>query len=69
MQAVRPDGEVAVARAAAARGTVMNLNSFANKPIEKVVAANPHGLPDLLRRGREQMLQHIARARAGGPSG
>jgi pre-mycofactocin synthase len=41
MQAVHPDGEVAVARAAAARGTVMSLSSFASKPIEKVVAANP----------------------------
>ncbi len=55
---------------AAARGTVMSLSSFASKLNEKVVAANPQNvLPDLLRRDREQMLQHIARARAGGPSG
>src|SRR6516162_8886635 len=40
VQAVHPDGEVAVARAAAARGTVMSLSSFASKPIEEVVAAN-----------------------------
>ena len=33
VQAVHPDGEVAVARAAAARGTVMGLSSFASKPI------------------------------------
>src|SRR3569623_1792430 len=37
--AVHPDGEVAVARAAAARGTAMGLSSFASKPVEDVVAA------------------------------
>jgi len=41
VQAVHPDGEVAVARAAAARGTAMGLSSFASKPIEQVIAANP----------------------------
>ena len=41
VQAVHPDGEVAVARAAAARGTVMGLSCFASKPIEEVVTANP----------------------------
>ena len=41
VQAVHPDGEVAVARAAAARGTAMGLSSFASKPIEEVAAANP----------------------------
>src|SRR4051794_16158510 len=41
VQAVDPDGEVAVARAAAARGVAMGLSSFASKPIEEVVAANP----------------------------
>ena len=41
VQAVDPDGEVAVARAAAARGTAMGLSSFASKPIEEVIAANP----------------------------
>src|SRR3954462_12173861 len=41
VQAVHPDGEVAVARAAAARGVAMGLSSFASKPIEEVVAANP----------------------------
>ena len=34
VQAVHPDGEVAVARAAAARGVAMGLSSFASKPIE-----------------------------------
>ena len=41
VQAVHPDGEVAVARAVAARGTAMGLSSFASKPIEEVIAANP----------------------------
>jgi isopentenyl diphosphate isomerase/L-lactate dehydrogenase-like FMN-dependent dehydrogenase len=41
VQAVHPDGEVAVARAAAARGTAMGLSCFASKPVEEVVAANP----------------------------
>src|ERR1700749_2716173 len=41
VQAVDPEGEVAVARAAAARGTAMGLSSFASKPIEEVIAANP----------------------------
>ena len=49
VQAVHPDGEVAVARAAAARGTAMGLSSFASKPVEEVVAANPQTLlPALL---------------------
>ncbi len=34
VQAVHPDGEVAVARAAAARGTAMGLSSMASKPME-----------------------------------
>lgn len=41
VQAVHPDGEVAVARAAAAAGTLAGLSSFASKPLEEVVAANP----------------------------
>jgi heme/flavin dehydrogenase (mycofactocin system) len=41
VQAVHPDGEVAVARAAAARGTAIGLSSFASKPLSDVVEANP----------------------------
>src|SRR6267378_4033862 len=36
VQAVHPEGEVAVARAAAAAGTAMGLSSFASKPVEEV---------------------------------
>jgi L-lactate dehydrogenase (cytochrome)/glycolate oxidase len=41
VQAVHPDGEVAIGRAAAARGIAMGLSSFASKPIEDVIAVNP----------------------------
>ena len=41
VQAVEPEGEVAVARAAAAAGTAMGLSSFASRSVEDVVAANP----------------------------
>jgi pre-mycofactocin synthase len=44
VQAVHPDGEVAVARASAARGIPMALSSFASKPLDEVVAANPSTL-------------------------
>ena len=40
VQAVHPDGEVAVARAAAAADTAMGLSSLASKPIEEVTAAH-----------------------------
>src|SRR5688572_392876 len=36
VQAVHPDGEVAVARAAAARGTIMGLSNYASKSVEEV---------------------------------
>jgi isopentenyl diphosphate isomerase/L-lactate dehydrogenase-like FMN-dependent dehydrogenase len=38
VQAVHPEGEVAVARAARAAGVPMGLSSFASKPIEEVAA-------------------------------
>ena len=65
VQAVHPDGEVAVARAAAARGTAMGLSSFASRPVEEVVAANPQTFFQLYWAGtRDQMLERLARARA-----
>jgi L-lactate dehydrogenase (cytochrome)/glycolate oxidase len=70
VQAVHPDGEVAVARAAAARGTAMGLSSFASKPIEKVVAANPKTFFQMYWTGsRDQMVARIERARAAGAVG
>jgi isopentenyl diphosphate isomerase/L-lactate dehydrogenase-like FMN-dependent dehydrogenase len=60
----------AVARAAAARGTAMGLSSFASKPVEEVVAANPKTFFQSYWVGtRDQVLQHIERARAAGAVG
>src|SRR5580700_11795765 len=70
VQAVHPDGEVAVARAAAARGTAMGLSSFASKPIEDVVAANPQTFFQVYWVGtRDEVLQRIERAREAGAVG
>jgi pre-mycofactocin synthase len=70
VQAVHPDGEVAVARAAAARGTAMGLSSFASKPVEEVVAANPQTFFQVYWVGtREEVQQRIARARDAGAVG
>ncbi len=41
VQAVHPEGELAVARAAAGAGTAMGLSSFASRTVEEVVEANP----------------------------
>ena len=70
VQAVHPDGEVAVARAAAARGTAMGLSSFASKAVEDVVAANPQTFFQLYWLGtKEDMLRRVERARAAGVVG
>ncbi|WP_222432249.1 pre-mycofactocin synthase MftD [Leekyejoonella antrihumi] len=70
VQAVHPDGEVAVARAAAARGTVMALSNFASRSIEEVVAANPRTFFQMYWTGdRDVMVQRMARARDAGAVG
>jgi heme/flavin dehydrogenase (mycofactocin system) len=70
VQAVHPDGEIAVARASAARGTAMGLSGFASKPIEDVVAANPKTFFQLYWSGtRDQILQRMERARTAGAVG
>ena len=70
VQAVHPQGEVAVARAAAARGTVMSLSNFASKSIEEVVEANPNTLFQMYWTGdRDVMIQRMDRARAAGAKG
>jgi len=70
VQAVHPDGEVAVARAAAARGTAMGLSSYASKPVEEVVAANPRTFFQVYWAGtKDQILQRVERARAAGAVG
>ena len=70
VQAVHPDGEVAVARAAAARGTAMGLSSFASKPVEEVVAANPQTLFQVYWCGsRDEIAARVERARKAGAVG
>jgi pre-mycofactocin synthase len=70
VQAVHPDGEVAVARAAAARGTAMGLSSFASKNVEDVVAANPQTFfQSYWIGGREGMTKRLERAREAGAAG
>lgn len=70
VQAVDPDGEVAVARAAAARGTAMGLSSYASKPIEEVIQANPQTFFQVYWSGtRDVIKQRVERARAAGAKG
>jgi heme/flavin dehydrogenase (mycofactocin system) len=70
VQAVHPDGEVAVARGAAAEGTAMGLSSYASKPIEEVIAANPKTFFQLYWSGdRDTILARAERARAAGAQG
>ncbi|WP_111511381.1 pre-mycofactocin synthase MftD [Mycobacterium kyogaense] len=70
VQAVHPDGEVAVARAAAARGTAIGLSSFASKPIEEVTAANPATFFQMYwTGGRDKLLARMERARSAGAVG
>lgn len=70
VQAVHPDGEVAVARATAARGVAMGLSSFGSKPIEEVTAANPQTFFQMYWAGdRDSMLKRMARASAAGAAG
>ncbi|MBO0805687.1 MAG: mycofactocin biosynthesis FMN-dependent deaminase MftD [Nocardiopsaceae bacterium] len=70
VQAVHPDGEVAVARAAAARGTAMGLSSFASKPVEEVTAANPRTFFQMYWCGtRDDMAARMERARKAGVAG
>src|SRR3546814_494544 len=70
VQAVHPDGEVAVARAAAARGTAMGLSSFASKPVEEVVEANPQTFFQIYWCGtKDHMHQRLDRAKRAGVAG
>ncbi|MGH8981062.1 MAG: pre-mycofactocin synthase MftD [Acidimicrobiales bacterium] len=67
VQAVHPDGEAAIARAAASRGTALGLSSFSSKPMEEVVAANPKTFFQLYWLGkRDDIAARMERARAAG---
>lgn len=70
VQAVHPEGEVAVARAAAARGTAMGLSSFASKSVEDVCAVNDKVFFQTYWDGtKDQMAARFERARAAGAKG
>lgn len=70
VQAVDPEGEVAVARAAAARGIAMGLSTFASKPIEQVAAANENTFVQMYWTGdKDAILERVERARAAGAKG
>lgn len=70
VQAVHPQGELAVARAAASRGTAVSLSSFGSKPLEAVVAQNPQTFFQMYWMGtRDIMLKRIEKARIDGAKG
>ena len=70
VQAVHPDGEVAIARAAANRGVAMGLSSFASKSVEDVTSVNSQVLFQLYWSGdRDIMVQRLERAKAAGAKG
>lgn len=70
VQAVHPDGEVAVARAAAARGTALGLSSFASRPIEEVASTGAPLFFQVYWSGsREAISERLSRAKAAGAAG
>jgi heme/flavin dehydrogenase (mycofactocin system) len=70
VQAVHPQGEVAVARAAANRGIAMGLSSFASRSLEDVTAVNSQVLFQMYwSGGRDVMVQRLERAAAAGAKG
>jgi heme/flavin dehydrogenase (mycofactocin system) len=70
VQAVHPLGEVAVGRAAAARGIPMGLSSFASHSIEEVIGANPNLFFQVYWAGdRATILSRVERARNAGAKG
>ena len=70
VQAVHPDAEVAVARAAANRGIPMGLSSFGSKSIEDVCKVHDQILFQMYWSGdRDTMLQRLERAKAAGAKG
>jgi L-lactate dehydrogenase (cytochrome) len=70
VQAVHPEGELAVARAAAERGTALGLSQLGSKPVEAVVAACPRTFAQLYWAGsREAIAQRVERAARAGAAG
>ena len=70
VQAVHPQGELAVARAAANRGIPMGLSSFASKSVEEVAQANSSTFFQIYWSGdRNTLAQRVERARSAGAKG
>jgi L-lactate dehydrogenase (cytochrome)/glycolate oxidase len=70
VQAVHPEGEVAIARAAQNRGIPMGLSSFASKSVEEVAAVNTQTLFQMYWCGdKDTLVQRMERARAAGATG
>ncbi len=70
VQAVHPEGELAVARAAETRDAAMGLSGFASKSIEEVVQANPKTFAQLYWAGsREAIEARVERVRGAGAKG
>jgi heme/flavin dehydrogenase (mycofactocin system) len=70
VQAVHPESELAVARAAVSRETAFGLSSFASRPLEEVVAANPKTFFQVYWAGtRERICERLERARSAGAAG
>lgn len=70
VQAVHPDGELAVARAARDAGTAIGLSSFASKPVEQVGRENDKMMFQSYWVGsREDVLARAERARSAGAKG
>jgi L-lactate dehydrogenase (cytochrome)/glycolate oxidase len=69
-QAIHPEGEVAVARAAAHAGTAIGHSNFAPSPFEDVAAANPKAFFQLYwSGGRDVIAQRVERMRRAGARG
>lgn len=70
VQAVHPEGEVAIARAAANRGVAMGLSSFASRSLEDVCAVNNQIFFQMYWSGtRDIMEKRLERAKAAGAKG
>jgi pre-mycofactocin synthase len=70
VQAVHPEGEVAVARAAHEAGTAIGLSSFASKPLEQVIAANRKAFFQIYWLGSRERIEGVLhRAQDAGAAG
>ncbi len=63
VQAVHPEAEVAVARAAASARTAMGLSSFASKPLGEVIEANPATFFQIYWMGRDRVAEILEAVR------